>query len=504
MPISRNRVPSTSLSRSARPASKMRSARRVGLRSLRLRVRSRKSDVFSFRTIVVAARFRRLQPPRHLLAQLAQRREKLVAPGEIAVEGRLGGDALGLAARVDGARVDAARQPVEPLAHLAESTHQVGLVETLELADRPQPLALERAFRRLADAPDQRDGLARRGRPSFPLSPMMEKPRGFSRSLAILARNLLWDRPIETVTPISVSIVRASACESARRRLAVELLGAGKVEEGLVDRQRLHQGRDREHQGAHRAADRRVFRHVRLQHHGLRTELQGLEHRHGRPHALDARDVAGGGDDAADAAADDQRPVAQLGAVPFLDRGVEGIAVDMGDRPAGPAPGAAAGADCRRQGSAAPRRGGGQAVAAETRGIGMDHRRPAATFRASLAGSVAGIQDCCRAPGSAGQAESRMALDDRLGLPPVGRSPGPARQRRQMRAEYLVRHQVDEVDLLGALRRTDSRLGGRSSTKTTGPCQRSVSSATTAPLERSVAIIGQRRPSRSRSARRLS
>ncbi|MFO7632909.1 MAG: hypothetical protein R6W76_10230, partial [Caldilinea sp.] len=35
------------------------------------------------------------------------------------------------------------------------------------------------------------------------------------------------------------------------------------------------------------------------------AELQGLEHRHGGPHALDPGDVAGGGDDAAAPAADD-------------------------------------------------------------------------------------------------------------------------------------------------------------------------------------------------------
>ena len=36
--------------------------------------------------------------------------------------------------------------------------------------------------------------------------PITEKPRGLSRSEAILARNLLWLRPTETVMPISFSM----------------------------------------------------------------------------------------------------------------------------------------------------------------------------------------------------------------------------------------------------------------------------------------------------------
>ena len=44
---------------------------------------------------------------------------------------------------------------------------------------------------------------------------------------------------------------------------------------------------------------------------------------------LDAGDVAGGRDDAALAAADDDRLVLQLGIVALLDRRIEGVAVDM-------------------------------------------------------------------------------------------------------------------------------------------------------------------------------
>ena len=48
-------------------------------------------------------------------------------------------------------------------------------------------------------------------------------------------------------------------------------------------------------------------------------------------HAVGAGDVTAGGDHAPVAAADDYRNVAQLRAVAFLNGGVEGVAVEMGD-----------------------------------------------------------------------------------------------------------------------------------------------------------------------------
>ena len=82
-------------------------------------------------------------------------------------------------------------------------------------------------------------------------------------------------------------------------------LGAGKIEKGFVDRQRLHQRRQRLHGMAHFAADPHIFRHVRRDHDRGRAQRQRLEHRHGRAHAEGAGDVAGGRHHAALAAADD-------------------------------------------------------------------------------------------------------------------------------------------------------------------------------------------------------
>ena len=86
----------------------------------------------------------------------------------------------------------------------------------------------------------------------------------------------------------------------------------------------------------------------------VRAELARLEHRHGRADAEGARHVAAGRDDAALAAADDHRLVGERRVVALLDRGVEGVAIDMRDRQRVRAPRGATGAASRRPGSARP------------------------------------------------------------------------------------------------------------------------------------------------------
>ncbi len=112
----------------------------------------------------------------------------------------------------------------------------------------------------------------------------------------------------------------------------MDAFGAGKIEERLVDRQRFDQRRQRLHGVAHLAADADIFRHVGRDDGGLRAELQRLEHRHRRAHAIGARDIAGGRHHAALAAADNHGPVGKLGIVALLDRGVERVAIDMRER----------------------------------------------------------------------------------------------------------------------------------------------------------------------------
>ena len=63
----------------------------------------------------------------------------------------------------------------------------------------------------------------------------------------------------------------------------------------------------------------------------MRTQPPRLEHRHGRTHAVGPRHITGGEHDAALAAADDDRLIGKSRIVALFDRGIERVAVDMGD-----------------------------------------------------------------------------------------------------------------------------------------------------------------------------
>ena len=182
--------------------------------------------------------------------------------------------------------------------------------------------------------------------------PITAKPRGLSRSEAILARNLLWLRPIETVMPISRS---TSACEAGQRQ--------GRAARGAAARCRSGRGRPRRSRAARPPASvpasaralaaptSRVFCHVRRDDDGVRAGLQRLEHRHGRMDAVSARDVAGRRNHAALSAADDHRFVGKARIVALLDRGVEGVAIDVRDGEADRARDAQQSAGCRNAGN---------------------------------------------------------------------------------------------------------------------------------------------------------
>ena len=121
-------------------------------------------------------------------------------------------------------------------------------------------------------------------------------------------------------------------CERLSGGVFVQTFGAGEIEERFVEGERFDERRRFEHQLFHLAADGDIFLHVGANDHGVRAGLERLEHRHRRLHAVGARDVAGRGDDAALAAADDDGLVHQARVVAFLDGGVEGVAVDVGER----------------------------------------------------------------------------------------------------------------------------------------------------------------------------
>ncbi len=74
-----------------------------------------------------------------------------------------------------------------------------------------------------------------------------------------------------------------------------------------------------------------VFFKVRPDHDSIRARLQCLEHRHRAAHAVDARDIAGGGNHPAHAATDDDRLRCEFWAITLLHACVEGAAVHVRD-----------------------------------------------------------------------------------------------------------------------------------------------------------------------------
>ena len=189
-----------------------------------------------------------------------------------------------------------------------------------------------------------------------------------------MARNLLQDRPTETVMPMSRSTSRAKRASTLAGIMPwTRWVPARSRNASSIDK-RLDQRRQRLHGVAHLAADPDIFRHIGADHDGMRAQRQRLEHRHRRAHAEGAGDVAGRRHHAALAAADDHRLVGDLRIVALLDGGIERVAIDVGQRQRGQccvtdqARGAAGAAssrrDCRdRQGNPGKSRWGRRALA---------------------------------------------------------------------------------------------------------------------------------------------
>jgi hypothetical protein len=113
-------------------------------------------------------------------------------------------------------------------------------------------------------------------------------------------------------------------------------LRPGHVEERLVDRERLDQGRHVAEEPHHLARGLGVGRHVRRQEHRLRAQPPRLAARHRAADAERSRLVAGRADHAArPGPAHHHRPAAQFGSAPHLDRGEERVHVDVQDRAPG-------------------------------------------------------------------------------------------------------------------------------------------------------------------------
>ena len=143
--------------------------------------------------------------------------------------------------------------------------HQLGFVGALQVGDGAIAALRQPLLGRRPDAEDEADRLV--GKKARASSwPSTAKPRGLSRSEAILARNLLQESPTETVMPISRSTSRAKRASTFAGDHAVHPFGAGQSRKASSIDERLDQRRQRLHSVAHLAADADIFRHVGRDH----------------------------------------------------------------------------------------------------------------------------------------------------------------------------------------------------------------------------------------------
>ena len=201
-----------------------------------------------------------------------------------------------------------------------------------QIADRDDPEVAQRLGRLAADAPQPRDRERREER-RLAARRHDDQAVGLAQLRRDLRHELRRPDPDRRREP---DLGADRRLDRAPDRLAVaeQRLRAGDVEEGLVDRDRLHLRREPPQDRHHLAADLLVLAPVDRQEHALRTEPARRPQRHRGVDAELARLVRGRRYDAPlvrPAAADDDGLAAQLRTVALLDRGEERIQVDVED-----------------------------------------------------------------------------------------------------------------------------------------------------------------------------
>ena len=165
------------------------------------------------------------------------------------------------------------------------------------------------------------------------------RPSGLSRSLAILATSLEVATPTEPQRPPVTSRTSSLSCSATAvtpATLTVVQAGRGEVDERLVERERLDQGRELAQQRHHRDAAGPVGVEPAGEERRVRAAGARLGGGHRRAHPEGAGLVGRGGDDAAAAdPAHHDRLAAQRRLVALLDGREEGVQVDVQDRRVG-------------------------------------------------------------------------------------------------------------------------------------------------------------------------
>ncbi len=262
-------------------------------------------------------------------AEPLQLRLDLGELAQVALEGALGADRhRALPAASHRPRVRARGIALEPLSPAAETMHQLVLVGGAEIGDGVEPQGFEPRRRDRPDA-GQHAHLDRRQHGLGIAVADDAKPARLAEIARHLGQHLVGREPDRHGDADPPLHQEREPRQRPRRRLG--RAGIVQIEIGLVDRHRLDPRRRRFHQLADAARCLAVLLHVRADHGGVGTEPHRLRHRQGRAHAEPARDIARGQNHAAQAAADDHRPVGQFRPVALLDAGIERVAIDMRD-----------------------------------------------------------------------------------------------------------------------------------------------------------------------------
>ena len=271
------------------------------------------------------------QARRDLLGQAPQDFFERTEIRQIALERGFRGHALGFAIGAHRAVVEAAGEPRQAAAFLAVAAEQLDLADPLQIGDAMKTVAGEPRHAGLADAVDEARRFWRQeGRG------LAAAEHGKAARLVEIGGDLgeefVAGEPDRHRDAQRLLDLGGKPRQRLGRPHAVQPFGAGEIEERFVDRQRLDQRRQRQHHRPHFAAGLGIFLHIGPHHFGMRTKPQRLVHRHRRPDAVGARDIAARGDDTAPAAADDHRLGGERGVVALFDGGVERVAIDVRDR----------------------------------------------------------------------------------------------------------------------------------------------------------------------------
>jgi hypothetical protein len=267
--------------------------------------------------------------------------------GVILIEGVLRAQALRRAVGDDGTGIDPVRQ-LPQAAPSGDATFEPLGIARAQLADGEEAQLAQQAFGLLAHSPESTDGQRRQ----------KGAHRGVrDHALAVRLRHVRGDLGHEfhgrdPGRRRQLQLVRDADAQARGDGGGVSEQGTrgGDIEEGLVERQWLDQGRDAPEDGQQQFARLRIGLEAWAHHDRGGCPAHRLDHRHRAAHPEPAHLVGGGQDHPAPGiSAHDHRQAPQLGMIALLDRRIEGVHVEVNDRAFGRGVGHGRGASQQRQ-----------------------------------------------------------------------------------------------------------------------------------------------------------